>query len=161
MCEAAREDALPAVVLVNPSLAPLSPCPCRASPSSGSQTICAFTSKKGLRLSGAYLEPGQINMGVHKAQDPTPIPLPWREPGVFFSWHVKAALHKPQRGLQERPGQARAWGCQGREKGLGQNENKLPDCYDFIPYLLLSTIQNLPCFYPAEAARVFLQRLFE
>lgn len=54
------------------------------------------------------------------------------------------------KGASER-GQARAWGCQGREKGLGLNENKLPDCNDFIPYLLISAIQSLPCFYPAGA----------
>lgn len=117
--------------------------------------------QKGPGLSWAYLELGQINMGLHKARDPTPIPLLRREPCVFFSRRVKAASHKPQRGLRERPGQTRAWGCQGREKGLGLNENKLPDCNDFIPYLLLSAIQSLPCFSPAEAARVFLQWLFE
>lgn len=74
---------------------------------------------------------------------------------------MKAASQKPQRGLRERPGQARARGCQGREKGLGLNENKLPDCNDFIPYLLLSALQSLPCFYPAEAGSVFLHWLFK
>lgn len=69
--------------------------------------------------------------------------------------------HKAQRGLRERPRQARAWGCQGREKGRGLNERELPNCNDFIPCLLLRAIQSLPCLYPAEAARVFLQRLFE
>lgn len=94
-------------------------------------------------------------MEPHKAQHPTLIPLLWQELGVFFSWHVTAALHKPQRGLWERPGQARAWGCQGREKGLGLNENKLPDCNNFIPYILLSPIQSLSCFLSCRGSQSF------
>lgn len=116
--------------------------------------LCIHRQKR-LRLSWAYLEPGQINMELHKAQHPTLIPLLWQELSVFFSWHVKAASHKPQRGLRERPGQARAWGCQGREKGLGLNENKLPDCNNFIPYLLLSPIQSLSCFLSCRGSQSF------
>lgn len=50
-----------------------------------------------------------------------------REPGVLQSWCVEAASHQPPRGLSERPGQARAWLCQGRENGLGVDENQLPN----------------------------------
>lgn len=74
---------------------------------------------------------------------------------------LQPVSRKPRRGLRERPGQARAWGRQGREKGRGLNERELPNCDDFTPCLLLGAIQSLPCVYPAEAARVFLQRPFE
>lgn len=123
-----------------------------ASPSSAAQTLGAFTRAEA--LPGAW--PGQ--QGLCKARDPSLILLPWWERGVSFS---KGCIHRPQRGLWERPGQARAWGCQHREKGLGLNENELPDCNDFIPYLQLSAIQSLSYFYPAEAASNFLQWLFK
>lgn len=111
-----------------------------------------------LRLSWNCLEPGQVNRDFARLRIPPWFPSHGGSP-VFPS--AKAPSHRPQRGLWERPGQARAWGCQGREKGLGLNENLLPDCNDFIPYLLLSAIQSLSYFYPAEAARSFLQWLFK
>lgn len=85
-----------------------------------------------------YLEPGQIHTGPREARDPTPVPLPWQEPRVFFSCDTQTSKGPPRE----------AWGCQGREKGLGLKENKLLDCNDFIPYLLPSAIQSLPSFCP-------------
>lgn len=111
-----------------------------------------------LRLSWNCLEPGQVNRDFARLRIPPWFPSRGGSP-VFPS--AKAPSHRPQRSLWERPGQARAWGCQGREKGLGLNENQLPDCNDFILYLLLSAIQSLSYFYPAEAARSFLQWLFK
>lgn len=93
----------------NPSLAPSSPCSAGLPP----LWFSNIHLQKGLRLSWTYLKPGQINVGLPKARDPTPTPLPWQDPGVSYSRPVKAALHKPQRGLGERqvrhvPGDARA-----------------------------------------------------
>jgi len=46
-------------------------------------------------------------------------------------------------------------GMPGREKGLGLKENKLPDCNDFIPYLLLSAIQKFTLFLSCRGSQSF------
>lgn len=78
----------------------------------------------------------------------------------FLQPACEGCVAQTSKGPRREAGQARAWGCQGREKGLGLNENKLLDSNDFIPYLLLSATQSLPCFYTAEAAKVLFQWLF-
>lgn len=78
MCGAWREDTS-SLLLLNPSLPPPQ---AWASPISAAQTLGAFTTAEALlELPGAW--PGQ--QGLCKAQDPTLISLPWREPGVSFS----------------------------------------------------------------------------
>lgn len=154
MCGAWREDTS-SLALLNPSLGPPLQA-CIGLPPAGLHKHWEHSPQ--LRLSWNCLEPGQVNRDFARLRIPPRFPSPGRSP-VFPS--AKAPTHRPQRGLWKRPGQAHAWGCQGREKGLGLNDNQLPDCNDFIPYLLLSAIQSLSYFYPAKAARSFLQWPFK
>lgn len=122
---------------------------CWASPPVVHQHSPAEGAEALMDLTGAWPDQQGTSQGSGSHPDSPPMAGSW------------CFLQPACEGLRERAGQARAWGCQGREKSLGLNENKLFSSNDFIPYLLLSATQSLPCFYPAEAAKVLFQWLFE